>query len=380
LENGFLQLFLRDFSKAADELSAAAQYFAAESHPDDLIRAEFNLAVAAYENGDLERSIELFKTASSRLNQPRARVKILTSACELESILNGIIEKGGVGEPLEVILNEMEGFRNRLHDYCRQIRKRATAVTFAPPKIILRAFGRTEVSINNHKLTNAEWKSQNARDLLFLFMSHPEGLTKEEVGLNFWPDLSPVELKLRFKNAIYRLRHAAGNDIVVFHDNYYLFNRALDYDYDVQGFITDLEHAQAEKNVNKKISHLQSAISRYGGTYLPDVEEDWPDTDRRKYADQFLQALIELSKIFFGLKEYKKARDVIQTALAADDCCEEAYRLGMQIYSAMGNMGEVKQIFQKCIDSLKTEMGIQPSARTRQIYDNLTIYKIEKVE
>lgn len=380
LENGLLQLFLKNFSKAADDFSAAAQFFAAESHPDDLIRAEFSLAIAAHENGDLEKSIELFKIANSRLNQPRARMKLLSCAVELESMLNSVLEKGGVGEPLEIIMNEMEGFRNRLHDCRRQIRKRATAVTFVPPKIILRAFGRTEVWINNHKLTNAEWKSQNARDLLFLFLSHHEGLTKEEVGLHFWPDLSPAELKLRFKNAIYRLRHAAGNDIVVFHDNYYLFNRALDYEYDVQGFIIDLEHAEVEKNINKKISHLQSAISKYGGTYLSDVEEDWPVADRRNYADQYLKALLELSTIFFRQKEYEKARDIFQIALAADDCSEEAYRLGMQIYSAMGNVGEVKRIFQKCIDSLKTEMGIQPSARTRQIYDNLTILKIAKVD
>lgn len=380
LENGLLQLFLRNFPKAADELSTAAQYFSAENHLDDLIRAQFILAVADYESGELEKSIELFKNAASRLNQPRARVKILTSACELESMLNGIIEKGGVGEPLDIILNEMEGFRNRLHDCRQQIRKRATAVSFTPPKITLRAFGRTEVLINHHKLTNAEWKSQNARDLLFLFLSHPQGLTKEEVGLHFWPDLSPVELKLRFKNAIYRLRHAAGNDIVVFHDNYYLFNRALDYEYDVQSFNTDLERAQTEKNVQKKISYLQSAISKYGGTYLSDVEEDWPAADRRKYADQYLKALLDLSTIFYGMKNYENAKEVVQIALAADDCSEEAYRLGMQINSAMGNMGEVKRIFQKCVDSLKAEMGIEPSPKTRQIYENLTIYKIENVD
>jgi LuxR family transcriptional regulator, maltose regulon positive regulatory protein len=380
LENGLLQLFLRNFSKAIDELSNAAQYFESENHPDDLIRAQFLLAVAAYENGAIEQSIELFKNANSRLNQPRARVKILTSACELETLLNGILEKKDVGETLEVILNEMEGFRNRIHDSCRQIRKRATAVSFTPPKIILRAFGKTEVSINNHKLTNAEWKSQNARDLLFLFLCHTGGLTKEEVGLNFWPDLSPIELKLRFKNAVYRLRHAAGNDIVVFHDNYYLFNRALDYEYDVHDFSNDLEYAEAEKNVLKKISHLQSAISKYGGAYLSDVEEDWPAADRRKYADQYLRALLELSTIFYRQKDYEKARDIIQITLAADDCSEEAYRLGMQIYSAMGNMGEVKRIYQKCVDSLRTEMGIPPSARTRQIFENLTILKIEKMD
>ena len=295
-------------------------------------------------------------------------------------MLNDIFEKGDVGESLEAIINEMEYFRNRIHACRRMIRKRATAVTFTPPKIIIRAFGKTEVMINNHRLTNAEWKSQNARDLLFLFLIHPEGLTKEEVGLHFWPDLSPTELKLRFKNAIYRLRHAVGNDMVVFQDNYYLFNRALDYEYDVQSFTTNLEHAENEKHLDKKISFLQSAVASYGGPYLADVTVDWPAADRQKLADKNLRALLELSKIFYDQKEYAKAIEATQSALAIDNCSEEAYRLSMQIHSAMGNVSEVKRIYQLCVETLQKEIGIQPSGKTKQVYENLTILKINKRE
>jgi len=371
LENGLLEIALQQYSRATEDLSTAIQYFKDEGHLDDYARAELLFAVAAYMNGDSNKSIEIFKVMVSHLSQPQGRVTLLASGGEVETYLNGMMAKGVLGEPLEVFANEVETFRNRIHISRRQIRKQATVVTFAPPKMILRAFGKTEVVANNRVLTPADWKSQNARDLLFLFLSHPEGLTKEEVGLYFWPDLSPVELKLRFKNAIYRLRHAAGTDTVVFHDNYYLFNRALDFEYDVHIFNNNLERAEHEKNPENKLSFLQSAVASYNGVYLSDVVEDWAASDRQKYADMYLKALLNLATLLFDRKEYSRSLEVLQRAIQSDNSFEDSYRLSMQVHHAMGNLAEVKRTYQKCQEVLQAEIGTQPSPQTRQLFEKL---------
>ncbi len=371
LEYSLLEVALQQYSKAVENLSTAIQYFKEEGHLDDYARAELLYGIASYMNGDLIKSQEIFKTIAAHLNQPQGRMTLLASGGEMESYLNNILEKGDLGDLLEPFTNEVETFRKRIHTIRRQIRKQATVVTFAPPKMILRAFGKTEVAVNNRILTSADWKSQNARDLLFLFLSHPEGLTKEEVGLYFWPDLSPVELKLRFKNAIYRLRHAAGTDTVTFYDNNYLFNRALDFEYDVQFFNQNLERAEHEKNPDKKISFLQAAIASNTGAYLSDVVDDWAAPDRQKYADLYLKALLDLGTLFFERKEYSRSLEIIQRAIQSDSCFEDGYRLIMQIQHAMGNLVEVARMYRQCQEILQTEIGTQPSPKTRQLFEKL---------
>ena len=143
------------------------------------------------------------------------------------------------------------GFPGRVQETAqksrRKIRKEASVIQFAPARLEIHALGRTEVIVRNQPLTISDWKTQTSRDLFFLFLAHPEGLTKEEVGELMWRELSPAELKLRFKNAIYRMRHAIGSEAVLFQDNFYQFNRSIDFEYDVQNFLSASEQAKQEK-------------------------------------------------------------------------------------------------------------------------------------
>ena len=371
LENSLMDIGLHRYSAAVENLSSAIQYFKDEGHLDDHARAELLLGVASYLNGDAEVSKNVLEIMMAHLHQPQGRVTLLASAGEVEAILNDMLSKGDLGELIEVFTNEVEAFNNRIRISRSQIRKQATVVTFAPPKMILRAFGKVEVTANNHTLSTADWKSQNARDLLFLFLSHPDGLTKEEVGLYFWPDLSPAELKLRFKNAIYRLRHAAGTDVIVFHDNNYLFNRALDFEFDAQKFSNNLDLADHEKNIEKKKNFLQIAIDSYSGPYLSDVDGDWAAPDRQRYAEMYIKALKDLATLLFEQKQYSRSLEVIQLSIQSDNCFEEGYRLSMQIQHAMGNFMEVARTYKRCQEILLAEIGTQPSPQTQQLFAKL---------
>lgn len=371
LESALLEIALHQYSRAVENLLTALEYFKQEGHWEDHARGQLLLVIAYFMNGQVEKARLMLSDILANINQVQGRVTLLSSAREVEPFLNKMLEQDEVGKLVEEFNTQVEQFHQRVDYSRRRIRKQATFIPFAPPKMIVRAFGRIEVSTNNRILTTADWKSQTARDLLFLFLSHPEGVTKEEVGLHFWPDSSPAELKLRFKNAIYRLRHAVGTDVVIFNDNFYFFNRSMDYEYDVQIFVNNLNRAEEEKNPEKRIGFLLAAAEAYKGDYLPGIDADWAAVDRQKYSVQYRQTLHEIAKLFLHNKQFSQSIQYSQLALQTDDCDEDAYRISMQAYHGMGNLAEVARIFEQCKRALTSEIGAAPSPQTQLLYSSL---------
>ena len=60
-------------------------------------------------------------------------------------------------------------------------------------------------------IDSAAWGSARPRELLVYLMMHPEGRTKEQVGLIFWPEASSAQLRNSFHVTLHRLRKALRN-------------------------------------------------------------------------------------------------------------------------------------------------------------------------
>ena len=120
----------------------------------------------------------------------------------------------------------------------RHLHRTAHIVQIPNPHLIIRAFGKASVSVGGKLLTLSDWQTQSVRDLFFFFLTSEKPLTREQIGLVLWPDLDePQKIKLRFKNDIYRLRRAVGQEVITYEDVLYSFNRSLDFEYDDEAFI-----------------------------------------------------------------------------------------------------------------------------------------------
>ncbi|MBP8857855.1 MAG: tetratricopeptide repeat protein, partial [Anaerolineaceae bacterium] len=366
-EKAFILIRQKQYAEAVEILSGCLESFKKNGYAIQADRARYLLMAS-------KCFLDQKDEAKALIRQIGA-VENLTPLVWVASQLSGLFDSAtGLRDefrPLERIRKLVEAFQNRLPTLRRRIREKVSTVPFAPAKLTIRTLGRMQVKVNGKVITNALWQTQNARDLFFLLLIHPEGLTKEFIGLIFWPDASPEDVRFRFKNTVYRVRKATGKDTILLQDDYYRFNTTLDYEYDVENFNLAIEQAELTDDPDFKLNYLNMAVNIYKGQYLPELEDTWVIPEREHLRQVYQDATLQLAEIYMQQKKYKQSLDICMRILSEDPSLEEAYRISMRVHAAMGNTALVARQFERCVQVLADEIGVAPSPQTQNLYQTL---------
>ncbi|MHB1385285.1 MAG: AfsR/SARP family transcriptional regulator, partial [Bellilinea sp.] len=291
-------------------------------------------------------------------------------------ILASVIEQFDLPEAIRTrfleVYDQVNEYERTLPGIRKMLRRQSQIVHISPPELTISTFGRIQIKLGDHGITSAEWMSQNARDLLLLLLTHPEGLTKEEIGEIFWPGSTPAELKLRFKNTIYRLRHAAGKDVVKFEGEIYTFNRGMDYEADYENFIQGLAAARRVENISLRTKSLRAVINIYRGTFLPELSDQWVITERERLHQMAMDAMIQLAELQLQQGELDGVLMTSQFLLDFEPTHEPMACLAMRALAASGNIAAVIQQYDQLRAALHEELDAAPSLQTIRLYENLT--------
>ena len=371
LEYCVCKLSQRKLNGLSAKFNELINYFAQEGFHIEEIRSRYQQGLTALitDNTNIPENglIDLIITHADHWDKP----SVLVFGHETLFLLDEYCRAKTQKTELDTFLAQLHQFEENLIPTRKTIRRRSEIVQFSTPKMIIRAFGKTQVKIGDHVVILSEWKTQMVRDLFFFILLHPDGVTKEEIGEAFWPDSTIDTLRVRFKNSIYRLRHALGSESISFIDEYYRFNRTLDYDYDVESFSQELLNAQNAINVEDKINHLRQAIGHYRGAYLPSIDYDWTIIQREQYHRNFLTAITELIDLLLKTQQYQSVLHYTDRAIAEDPSYEEAYRSAMIAFSAMGDRPAISRTFEKCRINLQKELDLEPANQTNELYQRL---------
>ncbi len=357
--------------KPATQQNRLLSILSSEGYQNEIYAGCFYLRLALACEGDKDQALDYLEKILPTLLENNYSTPLIVQAREFKRLLSEVKGKHEIKRQFSRILERVESFEEKLPVTRRKIRRQAVIVPFAPPKMIIQSFGKAQVHMNNRLVSNSDWQTQTSRDMFFLFLAHPEGLTKEQVGLYFWPDATPDELKLRFKNTLYRLRRAVGRQTILLQDDYYQFNWSLDYEYDVESFMTAVDRAQKAKDIRDKINFLKTAVENYKGEYLSEIEEIWAITDRQRYYQTYLDSLMRLASMYMERKAFKTALRYCYQALTEDACLEDAHRLAMRIHAASGNRAAIVRQYERCRVALIKEINAPPSQQTRELYETL---------
>ena len=255
----------------------------------------------------------------------------------------------------------------------RQLHRLARAIEVPSPKLIIRAFGQGEVHVNGKPVAPKDWQTQSVRELFFYLLSLKRPMTREQIGEALWSEITELaKLNLRFKNEIYRLRRAIGQDVILFKENRYQFNLALDHEYDVEAFEAFVAKGKSSLDRAEQISLYQRAIDLVHGHYLEDIGATWVWPERERLNQVYLWTSLALAELYLKEGQTRNALKTCEDALAYDSTFEATYRLKMQVYRRLGDRGSVIYTYKTCEQVMRNIYNLSPSEETRRLYQELT--------
>jgi two-component SAPR family response regulator len=286
--------------------------------------------------------------------------------------LDGLQRDAEVGRMLGDLLTRASRMAAQMPPTRRHLHRMAHVVQIPNPHLIIHAFGKASVSVGGKLLTLSDWQTQSVRDLFFFFLTSEKTLTREQVAMALWPDIDePQKIKLRFKNDIYRLRRAVGQEVITYEDVLYSFNRNLDFEYDVEAFESYLARAKSVKGIEEQVAYYEKAVALVTGPFLDDIYADWTIVERERLNQSYLSALQTLAELLQKQARPEQALVICQRALEYDPTFEAAYSLSMQMHHRMGDRASVIRTYQACAEALQRQIGLPPSKETEQLYRRL---------
>jgi DNA-binding SARP family transcriptional activator len=245
----------------------------------------------------------------------------------------------------------------------------------ARPTLRVLALGPLQVFVDGKLVESTAWGSARPRELLVYLLMHPEGRTKEQVGLVFWPDASAAQLRNSFHVTLHRLRKALGNPewITLAHERYRVDPAVLE-EFDVLEFERDV--AAARRSLKRQeegaSATLEQALARFRGDFLDgEPVGDWHLEHRDRLQRVYVDALMELGARFVAEERHAKATDVYRRVLARDELHEEALLALMKSLAALGERSQALRVYRRFADRMREELDAEPDDETTAFFERL---------
>lgn len=225
------------------------------------------------------------------------------------------------------------------------------------------------MSLCHGDLTLTEQLTGRQQELLaYLVLNRQMPHPRQRLAFQFWPDSPSDRARANLRKELSRLRRAlpSADEYLWVTPKTLQWNPDSDLKLDVARFEDILSRAK-----DSTIDELKTAIALYRGEFLPDIDSEWVQPERDRLHQLNMRALETLCHQLEQQGEYANTVTYAQELLRIDELHEGAYNTLIRLYGLMGDRASALQTYHQCMTILREELGIDPSATTRQLYEQL---------
>ena len=373
LARGILWKSLSRQAQAWVSLGVAKEFFEQSGHLHELARVYFHLAHLAFQYGR-HQDVAPYLEASAGLARQLGYDSFLViegrqakALLEYATLLNGdkkwwadILERAS-RPPAELTAERQQAPATRWQP--------AAGPRKTPSRLPLRicALGQDYVQYGGEETRTGRPK---VRELFFYLLAHrPQGVRKEQIMAEFWPEATSSRAALSLKSALYRLRRLYTE--VQQQNGRYTPDLPEGSWYDVEAFEALLDKAQSAKTDEERMNAYRQMLELYNGDYLEAFDSLWCTLERERLRERYRQGVHALAELYLAQGEYAESRELYRRVLSIDGFDEAACRGLMRSYAGTGQRPQALAFYHQFSRHLYQEMGIVPTPETEAIYQEL---------
>jgi predicted ATPase/DNA-binding SARP family transcriptional activator len=212
--------------------------------------------------------------------------------------------------------------------------------------------------------------------LAYLLLHRDAPQPRQHLAFRLWPDTSEAQARTNLRQLLHALKQALpAADHFVHADAQTLRWRSdAPFHLDVAEFeqaLSQADAAEQQRDAHGLRVALEQASAVYQGDLLPSCYDDWIVPERERLRQAFTGALQRLLLLLESQGELRAAIACAQRLVRHDPLHEETYRGLMRLYAACGDRAGVVRVYQTCATVLERELAVEPSAATREAYEQL---------
>lgn len=227
--------------------------------------------------------------------------------------------------------------------------------------------GQFKLQANDHPL---ELPSRPAQSLLaYLALSAGVRHRREKLAGLLWPEATETNARSYLRQALWRLRKALESGSLTWEDYLQISDISVTFDDQSDYWLdADLLLKSAE---GWPMEELIEVIRLYRGELLPGFYDEWVGVERDRFQAAYHQKISMLLDCLIQARRWDEALKWGEQWIRLGHSPEPAFRALMNAHAGLGDQGMVSATYQRCVEALDRDLGLEPSPETRRLYEQL---------
>ena len=211
----------------------------------------------------------------------------------------------------------------------------------------------------------------------YLIAHRQRTVSRIELAETLWADHDGDNARRCLSTALWRLKRSTpgptplltfeGPDTVSFNWNAPAWVDAIAMEMRVAPLLRQKPSALTRED----LARLERGVRLYRGDYLVGMEQEWAWIERQRLRTLYCDALYHLITAYAAGFDWSHVLEWGRQLNREEPLREDVHRLLMAAYANTGNRASAVAQYRECERQLARELGIEPMAETRELYQQL---------